>query len=39
MSRLKPQDEAGLLQVNGVGEVKLARYGRAFLAAIHASGT
>ena len=39
MSRLKPQDEAGLLEVNGVGEVKLARYGRAFLAAIHASGT
>jgi ATP-dependent DNA helicase RecQ len=34
MSRRKPQDESGLLQVNGVGEVKLARYGQAFLAAI-----
>jgi ATP-dependent DNA helicase RecQ len=34
MSRRKPQDESELLQVNGVGEVKLARYGQAFLAAI-----
>lgn len=39
MSRQKPQDEASLLQVNGVGDVKLARYGHAFLAAInHSNG-
>ena len=34
MARLKPADEAQLLDVKGVGETKLARYGAAFLAAI-----
>ncbi|MEJ2400116.1 MAG: DNA helicase RecQ [Xanthomonadales bacterium] len=34
MSRAKPASEAELLAVNGVGEVKLQRYGRAFLDAI-----
>lgn len=34
MARLKPATDGELLEVKGVGEVKLARYGRAFLAAI-----
>jgi ATP-dependent DNA helicase RecQ len=34
MARLRPRDEADLLEVKGVGEKKLARYGRRFLAAI-----
>jgi ATP-dependent DNA helicase RecQ len=31
MSRLTPRTPAEMLQVPGVGEVKLARYGEAFL--------
>jgi ATP-dependent DNA helicase RecQ len=38
MSRLRPRSEAELLGVTGVGEVKLARYGAAFLEVIRASG-
>lgn len=34
MARLKPESESELLDVKGVGEVKLARYGQAFLAVI-----
>ncbi|MHB8080305.1 MAG: RecQ family ATP-dependent DNA helicase [Candidatus Krumholzibacteriia bacterium] len=34
MARLKPRNEAELLEVKGVGETKLARYGELFLAAI-----
>jgi ATP-dependent DNA helicase RecQ len=34
MCRRKPGTEAGLMEVSGVGEVKLARYGQTFLAAI-----
>jgi len=34
MSRLRPRDEAEFLEVNGVGQVKLERYGEVFLAAI-----
>ena len=34
MARLKPRDEEGLLEVKGVGETKLARYGELFLKAI-----
>jgi ATP-dependent DNA helicase RecQ len=40
MSRLRPADDAEFLRVNGVGQVKLQRYGKAFLAAIaeHCNG-
>ncbi len=38
MSRLRPGNASDLLDVNGVGEVKLQRYGEAFLDAIAASG-
>jgi ATP-dependent DNA helicase RecQ len=31
MSRLRPRDESELLTVNGVGQVKLERYGKAFI--------
>ena len=31
MAALRPEDEAGLLAVPGVGPAKLARYGAAFL--------
>jgi ATP-dependent DNA helicase RecQ len=34
MSRKRPRDEAEFLEINGVGQVKLARYGSAFLEAI-----
>ena len=34
MSRAKPSSEEELLAVNGVGEVKLQRYGQAFLEVI-----
>jgi ATP-dependent DNA helicase RecQ len=34
MSRTRPRDEAEFLAINGVGQVKLARYGSAFLEAI-----
>ncbi len=34
MCRLKPQSDAELLGITGVGQVKLARYGAAFLAVI-----
>jgi ATP-dependent DNA helicase RecQ len=34
MAVARPADEAGLLAVNGVGDTKLQRYGRAFLDAI-----
>ncbi len=36
MSQHKPDDEAALLQITGVGEVKLARYGADFLDEISA---
>jgi ATP-dependent DNA helicase RecQ len=31
MSRERPRDEDGFLAINGVGQVKLARYGQAFI--------
>ncbi len=34
MTRLTPRTPAEMLQVPGVGEVKLARYGDAFLEAL-----
>jgi len=34
MCRSKPRGEPGMMEVSGVGEVKLARYGQTFLAAI-----
>jgi ATP-dependent DNA helicase RecQ len=34
MSRRRPRDAAEFLQINGVGQVKLERYGNAFLEAI-----
>jgi ATP-dependent DNA helicase RecQ len=34
MAAYYPQSEASLLRINGVGQVKLARYGAAFLGAI-----
>ena len=34
MSLLRPADDSEFLRVNGVGQVKLQRYGRPFLAAI-----
>jgi ATP-dependent DNA helicase RecQ len=39
MALHKPQDEAGLLAISGVGERKLAEYGQAFLAALRDSAT
>jgi ATP-dependent DNA helicase RecQ len=38
MSRRKPRNDAELLGISGVGQVKLARYGEVFLAAIRESG-
>jgi superfamily II DNA helicase RecQ len=38
MCRRKPCDESGLMDVSGVGEVKLARYGQTFLAVIAEHG-
>ena len=35
MAATKPRDDAGLLAVPGVGPAKLARYGAAFLRALH----
>ena len=34
MSRLKPKNDSDLLRVNGVGSVKLEKYGDRFLACI-----
>jgi ATP-dependent DNA helicase RecQ len=34
MSRQRPSDETGFLAINGVGQVKLERYGQTFLEAI-----
>jgi ATP-dependent DNA helicase RecQ len=34
MSRKRPRDEMELLGINGVGQVKLERYGSAFLKVI-----
>lgn len=39
MAEARPRDEADLLSVSGVGEHKLARYGKAFLDAIRRHGT
>jgi ATP-dependent DNA helicase RecQ len=39
MSRAKPANEAEFLAVNGVGKVKLERYGKAFLEVIAGDGT
>jgi ATP-dependent DNA helicase RecQ len=38
MARLRPADEAGFLEVHGVGEKKLADYGALFLVEIAAHG-
>jgi ATP-dependent DNA helicase RecQ len=38
MLRALPSDEAELAQISGVGESKLKRYGRDFLAVINATG-
>jgi len=38
MAEHRPANEADLLGISGVGEVKLARYGKAFLEVIAASG-
>ncbi len=35
MAAARPSDEAGLLAIAGVGPAKLARYGEAFLRALH----
>ncbi len=35
MARLKPDDDAGLLSITGVGEHKLSRYGSDFLSVIN----
>lgn len=35
MSTLKPKDEAEMLRVNGVGKVKLEKYGKVFLEVIN----
>ncbi len=37
MVALRPRDAAGLLEVNGVGEVKLERYGKEFLEVLAAA--
>jgi superfamily II DNA helicase RecQ len=34
MAREVPRDEAALLRIPGIGQVKLERYGRALLAAL-----
>ena len=34
MSRERPVDEQGLMEISGVGQVKLERYGERFLRAI-----
>ncbi|WP_305041867.1 DNA helicase RecQ [Geoalkalibacter sp.] len=39
MASFRPRDEAALLRINGVGEAKLQRYGREFLAVIERVGT
>ena len=39
MSRAKPASEEEFLAVNGVGKVKLERYGRAFLEVIAGGGS
>jgi ATP-dependent DNA helicase RecQ len=39
MAAERPQDDAGLLAVHGVGPAKLARYGEAFLRVLRESGT
>jgi len=39
MATERPMDESSLLAVSGVGPAKLARYGAAFLKAIHAHAT
>jgi ATP-dependent DNA helicase RecQ len=39
MSRKRPRDQTEFLEINGVGQVKLARYGSAFLEAIGKKGT
>ena len=39
MSRAKPANEEEFLAVNGVGKVKLERYGEAFLEVIAGEGT
>lgn len=36
MARIRPQTKQGMLSVNGMGEVKVAKYGDAFLQAIKA---
>lgn len=36
MVRLRPRDSEALAAVHGIGEVKLARYGEAFLEAVRA---
>ncbi len=38
MASERPQTDAGLLAVNGVGAAKLARYGADFLAVLHPDG-
>ena len=35
MSHLKPKNEIEMLKVDGVGETKLKKYGKAFLEAIN----
>ena len=37
MSQRKPNSESEFLDINGVGEVKLERYGRVFLETIHSA--
>jgi ATP-dependent DNA helicase RecQ len=37
MAEFRPKTEAELLSINGVGEAKLARYGRDFLEVIDAA--
>jgi ATP-dependent DNA helicase RecQ len=37
MAEQRPQTQAELLSINGVGETKLARYGEAFLEVIAAA--
>jgi len=38
MSRRRPASDAELLDINGVGQVKLERHGEAFLQTIAAAG-
>ena len=37
MAEVRPKTEADLLSINGVGEAKLERYGKAFLEVIAAA--